>query len=810
MENTATDVQGTNKKAIQFSQRQKTTIIYILSFLIPALMMMAIFYSVGISYGGKVTVLTFDLKNQYAPFIAGLRYLLEDPRKILFNWNASLGGNYMGVFAYYLASPLNLITLLWKTENIADALYVLIILKIGLCGLTFNTFLHQRSPEKKISFYNLIFSLCYALMSYNIVYGMCVMWLDAIILFPIVLLGIEKILSGKKGCLYFVSMTLVFITNYYMSYMVGIFVLIYFICGVLAKINKSTRKYYAGRTLCFGINTLLGLGVSMPLVLPALLNLKFRYATGNGSSISPELAYDLHLDKLLLKFLPSQYDSLYSGYAEPYVFCGTIMLFLSIFYFFQKRNRKEKILSFCMLLVIFSGFIFQKMDYFWHGFTYPTDFPYRYAFLFCGFILLLAYESWSRLAFKVNGKMSVVLLFCIYTIGELYINGTAIVNGIYQEVQYDLREEIQIQNNLYSSIAKKIRNTAGMYRMREQRRYFGYNMESAYGLNGMDFFASNYNAYVLDFLSNMGGASANYSLSACGFTPLADSILGVNYVIGLHNPANLYNEVMTSNTHDRSFKLFENPDSLSIAFMTRQENEKETPQWEKDPFLNQQKLLEYLGVEDNSIYHPIPYTKTVSEGEDTTSISIEFTADTDKTIYYFINGMLYEDAMIYFYLNDELILGVGPSNLGGTFELSQLTTQDNVLRIEGPFCDNVDFYLYSFDKEAYLSAINRLKSNQLENVHYEGNIITGTVDAGNGGTLFTTIPYDNGFSIYVDGNKAKYDKVLDTFISIELPSGTHNVKFVYMPPGLLAGLALFFLSLLGIGLYYRRKNKTIS
>ena len=806
MENTTTDVESTKKRVIQFSQRRKTVIIYILSFLMPALLMMAIFHSVGISYGGRVTVLTFDLDNQYAPFIAGLRYLLEDPRKILFNWNASLGGNYMGVFAYYLASPLNLITLLWKTENIADAMYVLIVLKIGLCGLTFNTFLHRRNPERKISFYNLMFSLCYALMSYNIAYGMCVMWLDAIILFPIVLLGIERILSGKKGCLYFISMTLVFITNYYMAYMVGIFVLMYFTCGVLAQINKSTIKYYAGCTLRFGINTLLGLCVSMPLVLPALMNLKFRYATGTGSTVYQELAYDFHLDKLLIKFLPSQYDSLYSEYGEPYIYCGTIMLLLSIFYFFQKRNWKEKILSLCILLVIFSGFVFQKMDYFWHGFTYPTDFPYRYAFLFCGFILLLAHESWTRLSRKGGDKMSVVLLFCIYTIVELYINGNAIVNGIYQEVLYDIREEIQIQNDLYSPLAKEIRNTTGMYRMREQRRYFGYNLESAYGLNGMDFFASNYNAYVLDFLSNMGGASANYSLSACGFTPLADSIFGVDYIIGLHNPVDLYNEVLISNTHNRTFKLFENPYSLGIAFMTKQTNEKETPQWEQNPFLNQQKLLEYLGVEDNSIYHPIPFTKTVNQGKDSTTISIEFTAHTDNTIYYFINGMLYEDAMIYFYLNDELILGVGPSNLGGTFELSQITTQDNVLRIEGPFYDNVDFWLYSFDKEAYLSAINQLKSNQLENVHYEGNIITGTVDSGDGGTLFTTIPYDDGFSIYVDGNKTKYDKALDTFISIELPSGTHNIKFVYIPPGLFAGLALFFVSLIGIGLYYKRRK----
>lgn len=322
---------------------KKTIIIYILSFLIPAFMMIAIYASLGITYGGKVTVLGFDLKAQYAPFIAGLRYLLEDPGKILFNWNASMGGNYIGIFAYYLASPLNLITLFWKVEDIADAMYVLIILKIALCGLTFNTFLHKRHPERKISYYNLLFSACYALMSYNMAYGMCVMWLDAIILFPIVLLGVEKILAGKKGGLFFISMTLTFITNYYISYMVGIFVFLYFLSGIIVQINKNNFKYYIGRAICFFINTLLGLGISMPLILPSILNLKFRYISGETVQINKELAYEFQPFQLLRKFLPSQYDTMYSEHGNPYVFCGTLFFILTILYFFKKDIVKEKL-----------------------------------------------------------------------------------------------------------------------------------------------------------------------------------------------------------------------------------------------------------------------------------------------------------------------------------------------------------------------------------------------------------------------------------------------------------------------------------
>ena len=83
------------KKMSGMTGKQKVISVYLFSFLAPVFLMMAIYASLGIGYHGKLTVLSFDLKAQYAPFIAGLRYLLKDPGSILFNWNNSLGGNYL-------------------------------------------------------------------------------------------------------------------------------------------------------------------------------------------------------------------------------------------------------------------------------------------------------------------------------------------------------------------------------------------------------------------------------------------------------------------------------------------------------------------------------------------------------------------------------------------------------------------------------------------------------------------------------------------------------------------------------------------
>ena len=169
--------------------------------------------------------------------------------------------------------------------------------------------------------------------------------------------------------------------------------------------------------------------------------------------------------------------------------------------------------------------------------------------------------------------------------------------------------------------------------------------------------------------------------------------------------------------------------------------------------------------------------------------------------------MLYEDSSIVFYLNDSKISEITSAYVGTIFELPLLTQEKNTLRIEGPFYGNVEFYLESFNKEAYLSAMEQLKTNKLENVQSKGNIITGTIDAGVGGTLFTTIPYDDGFSIYVDGIKTNYNKALETFISIELSAGPHDIKFVYTPPGLMVGIFIMCISLIGSAVFYKRKIK---
>ncbi len=798
---------GKKKKMPGMTGKQKVISVYLFSFFVPVFIMMAIYASLGIGYHGKLTVLSFDLKAQYAPFIAGLRYLLKDPGSILFNWNNSLGGNYLGTFAYYLGSPLNLLTLLWKTENIAQAIYVLTLVKIGFCGLSFAVYLHRSHPDREISYTNILFSLCYALMSFNIAYCMNIMWLDAVILFPLVILGVDRILEGKKGGVFFAGILLTFISNYYMSYMVGIFTFLYFLFKIFAMPEKQNIRYYIRRFICFGINTLLALGVAMPLLLPSIISMK-KWDVSGTLSRNMEEVYKFNPGALLMKFLPSQFDSLYSEGGKPFIFCGTIMWFLVVLFFIQKRNRKEKITSFLLLFIVFLGFIFPGVDFIWHGMRYPNDFPYRYAFLFSGYALMVGYEAWIRLEWKEKGKQGICIVMILYTVVEMYLNGTAIVSGIYQEVLYENAEENAIQNELYAPLAAKIRTDDGFYRMGTSEKYVGFNVESMYGLNGTDYFSSSHNSSVKSFLRHMGGASdyVGMTMTTRGFTPLMDSITGIKYRIGIENPAGIYKETATADSHGRELKLFQNENALNVAFMVDPLSDKTVPEWENDPFANQWMLLDYLGIEDSCIYWKVPYNATVNTRGNDLQISVLFQCETENPLYCYLDATTDKNGRVSFYLDGELFFDAGQLDVRRVLELPEMEKgKEHILTITGPLYEVEGFFLCAFDIEAYISEIGLLQADQLEHVSYKGNQIRGSVEVKNAGTLFTTIPYDDGFTVYVDGNKTEYEKALDTFLCVELTPGRHEIQIIYNPPGLFVGLLIMIFSVLGTVVFYQEK-----
>ena len=106
------------------------------SFLIPATIMLAIYLALGHKPLGDLSVLTLDLNAQYVYFYEALREFVCGDASLLYSFSRSLGGEFMGIYAYYVASPLSYLVVLFPKSMMLFALLAIIVIKIGLCLLS--------------------------------------------------------------------------------------------------------------------------------------------------------------------------------------------------------------------------------------------------------------------------------------------------------------------------------------------------------------------------------------------------------------------------------------------------------------------------------------------------------------------------------------------------------------------------------------------------------------------------------------------------------------------------------------------------
>ena len=213
----------------------------ILAFLIPILIMLGVFVGKGIYPFGDRSFLRTDMYHQYAPFFNDFLTRLKNGESLTYAWDIGLGSNYLALIAYYLCSPFNVLLFLVPQSLIIEFMTYLIVLKIGLCGLTMTGYLQKKFRTNNLG--TAIFGICYALSGYMAAYSWNIMWLDCLWLAPLVLLGLERLVRENRPFLYCVTLAASILTNYYISIMLCLFLVLYFICLMVLLPKKTLGQY---------------------------------------------------------------------------------------------------------------------------------------------------------------------------------------------------------------------------------------------------------------------------------------------------------------------------------------------------------------------------------------------------------------------------------------------------------------------------------------------------------------------------------------------------------------------------------------
>ena len=386
-------------KNIQTKLQESPYLYLVFCFLVPVILMYGIYVVKGIYpfYNGSPLVL--DLNAQYVSFFEALRDFALGERSILYSFSRSLGGEFMGMVAYYMASPLTYITVLFPKDRIQEAVLTIMLLKCGLSGASFGFYLHKKSRNpKKLTIFT--FALMYALSAYAVVQQHNTMWIDALVWLPLFAYGLENLVYRKKYKLYVISLTVIMICNYYIGFMVCIFAVLYFFYCYFSKSKEEINPYneklhFIKAGSRFAIFSILSALMSAFMLIAAYYSLQF----GKTEFSSPNWAMEANFDVIdfLTKFLLGSYDTVEPS-GLPFVYCGLITLFLLPIYFLSKKiSAREKIASLALISVLILSLILKPLDLIWHGFSMPNWLNSRYSFILCFVLLVIAYKAFGNI-----------------------------------------------------------------------------------------------------------------------------------------------------------------------------------------------------------------------------------------------------------------------------------------------------------------------------------------------------------------------------------------------------------------------------
>lgn len=412
----------------------------ILAFLVPFVLMTTAFAIMKVSPFGDQQILVTDLWHQYFPFLVDFQDKLKHGESLFWSWSQGGGVNYFALMSYYLASPLNFLSVFIPSEWLREFLMFSVVIKIACAGMFMAIFL--RSIYRKNDFSLVVFGCCFSFCAFFMGYYWNTIWLDTVCITPLVALGAVKLLTENKFRLYVVTLALSLLTNYYIGLFTCIFVLLIFITYNIVK--WENLKIFFSKLVKMGIFSLISIGITAFFLLPAFFGLQNTNASGSsfptGFQINIGGSNDLlgvlnAIRKILSNFITFISPATKEADALPNIACGTVSIVLGILFLTSKKIRlKEKIVDICLISFMIISCIIRQLDYIWHGFHFTNMIPYRFSYLISFVLVVMAFRAFMLIDFSSCWDViiaalgtTLVILLAIGTQEAYTIIGTAIV-----------------------------------------------------------------------------------------------------------------------------------------------------------------------------------------------------------------------------------------------------------------------------------------------------------------------------------------------------------------------------------------------
>lgn len=849
---------------------------------------LVVYFCLSIIPFGDGIIYRMDLYHQYGPLFSELYDRLVSGESLIYSWNSGLGSSFLGNFYNYLSSPISFIILFFGHKNTFEAVAAMIAVKAMLSSMAMSYYL--KSSLKGNGFAISAFGVMYSFCGYFVAYYWNIMWIDAMYILPFIILGIEKIISYGKCKTYIISLSIAIISNYYIGFMLCIFSCIYFIyyyCCSSSKLKNSKKvidikkgllsrlsnSFFLSSGIRFALSSLAVGGILMFMLIPLAFILNSSSAT-SGTAPGLYKSYFTIFDFLANHLAALEPTIRSSGEVVlPNIYSGMLTIMLVPLYLFSKRiPSSEKIASILLLAIMYFSFNINYINYFWHGFHFPNDLPYRQSFIYSFIIIVLAFKAlknideYNKRQITAVGVSVIAFIVIVQELGSknvdditvfisiaatvlltimlglviskkshVYVLSIMLICSVMTEtiaantdhyVANQTKESFVADYDAFKLIQKEVNDNDNLVFYREEMSNIRSRMDPCwYDYRGVSVFSSMASERVSNLQKHIGlyGNLIN-SYTYNPQTPVYNSMFSLKYVYDKYGYI-CENKYYSLKAENQTFNAYENNYMLNIAYPVS----KEVADWDASIYSNPVEAQEELfrmatGVD--SVYNRITnydiiygnilpidefskfnesFTLNKMDTNYSGSITIDITATDDSNIY------------VYVYSRDLDTVSVLSPNLTTTMTVNDgyildlgTHTPGDIISIEMPVKDgisaaSVDFVAFTVDHEKFVEGYNKLNKGQIKYTKFDETYINGTIIANKDEILYTSIPYDEGWNVYIDGKKVKKDNLIaisDALIGVKISKGEHEITFVYEAQGLKESIIISTLFTITLLIFY--------
>lgn len=807
----------------------------------------------GVYPFGDNSFLVYDGNDQYLNFYGYLQDIQSTGNNLFYSFNKVLGGNMFSTSAYYMFSPFNLLLPIFGKEHLLFGVHFVILIKHIFAAAAFCFCLNYFEKEGTVG--KVVLSVCYSYMGYVVTFFMIPEWFDGIVLLPILTVGIHKIIKESSPVLYIVCLTLAIVSNYYIGFMLCVVSVIFYIV-LLVLYEEAFVKCLKDTISMFGISSLLSGGMSAVVLLPVIKALpKERIQTDIKELL--DFKFDFKFSELLFQLFGYGTGAEQIRDGLPLLFAGSISVLLVILFFFNKGiGYKEKITAF--LLLLFFAFSFQNslLNRMWHGMSNNAEFNYRYSFLFSFILLITAFISLSRLGTleksdfckagivllagmlwifdhfdekagnipaavpcfdlcmlglalivlamcsRKNENKRFFLLFGILAILNITEIGVLSMRAVMTELEGAKQSEYIAFQAQVSACMEEILEEDEIYRSEKTfRRTHNDNM--LINMKGISSYSSTENLEILKFVKDLGmNHEWMYAFYTDDVPASADSLLGVKYIL---SDSDVDKAEYVLENEEKGYRIYRNPYVLPLIMPAEgvlqdvsgaNGFEKMNLYWKSLTCIPGKNIFE---------------EKEISECEETLSEEavMKFSADNKNgmPLYLFVPYGKYIVAEA----EGEKVYDLGYDNERFVYYLGKAPKIEiSICSENGDAIPKDQIRIYAENEsvlEEYSNIINagNIKLEMISSSHLEGQYTSDKKEQ----YLVTTIPYDTGWQVIVDGEKAGLEKNWNTMLAFRVNEGKHTITMKYVPEGFRNGclITVFSIVLATVYLYsLKRRN----